>query len=181
MSWQHTGIIEKLKFDSTVGGLEVTSTVHTEVHEGETFRFWYVVPHGSELANDGTIDIVLTTTTKTAHIVFASGGGGDFEFELFRDVAFDGDGTPLSIHNLNDASTNISTVSAVLDPTVTLDGTQIDGEFSPGGSGGNAPGGAIRDETEDIWKASTSYLIRLTNRSGGAQQFSIEGQWYEES
>lgn len=179
MTWTHSGVQGALKFDDITGGLEIIPTVHHEVHEGETFRFWYVVPHGSELANDATIDIVLTTTTRTAHIVFSAAGGGNAEFQIFRDPAFTG-GTPLTAHNLNDASATVSTVTVVLEPTVTDDGDEIGAGFIPGGSGGNAQGGAIRDDTEDIWRTNTSYLIRLTNRSGGAQQFGVEGQWYEE-
>lgn len=157
--------------------LVVMDEIHHEVHEGHTFRSWYVTP--TTLANDANLDIVLTTTTKPAHIVAAVGGGGDFEYYVYRGPTFGVDGSALPVHNLNDISANVATVAVVVGPTVTGTGTVIDGEFHPGGSGGNAQGGVIRIETEDIFRIGTSYLFRVINRAGQAKKFSVELQWYE--
>lgn len=173
--------IEPALTDEITGATVVISTAQHEVHEGETFRFWYVVPHGTQLANDATIDVVMTTGSLYPHIVFSASGGGDFEFQIFRGPTFLGDGTAFVPHNLKDTSNTVSTVSVSINPTINAPGTEIDGEFAPGGTGGNAGGGAIREDTEDIWRLNTSYLIRITNRSGATNQFGIEGQWHEEA
>lgn len=157
--------------------LVVMDEVHHEVHEGHTFRSWYVTP--TTLANDANLNIVMTTTTKEIHIVESIGGGGDFEYYVYRGPTFNG-GSALPIHNLDDTSTNVTTVTVVVGPTVTVAGTEIDGEFHPGGAGGNAQGGVIRDQTEDILRTGTSYLFRVINRAGLAKKFSVELQWYEE-
>lgn len=176
-----TGAAPQILLTDEVTGAQVTiNTPHHEVHEGETFRAWYVVPHGTPLANDGTIAIVLTTTTRYPHVTFGASGGGDFEFQIFREPTFLADGTPFVPHNLKDSSNIVSTVSVFLNPTITAPGTEIDAEFVGGGTGGNSQGGAIRPGTEDSWRINTSYMVRLTNRAGNAQQFWIEAQWYEE-
>lgn len=171
---------EPLPTDEITGSLITIDSVHNEVHEGETFRAWYVVPHASPIADNAFVDIVITTGAKEVHIVFGFGLGGDAEFNLYRTPNFEADGTPLVPHNLKDASSNVALSTISIDPTINNVGTEIDGEFLPGGSGGNAQGGAIRSGTEDILKINTFYLVRLTNRAGNAKQFSVEMQWYEE-
>lgn len=171
---------QALLVDDITGALAAIDTIHHEVHEGETYRAWLITPHGSLIANDGFVDLVLTTATLYPHIVFSLGFGGDCEFNIYRGPIFNLDGTLQVPHNLKDYSTNVSTVMARWRPTVTNVGTEIDGEFFPGGTGGNASGGSIRRSTEDIFRLETSYLIRITNRSGNARQFSLEAEWYEE-
>ncbi len=169
-----------LLVDEITGALAIIDTPHHEVHEGETYRAWLVTPHGSLIANDAFVDLVLTTATLYPHITFALGFGGDCEFNIYREPTFNLNGTLQAPHNLKDYSANTSTVTVRWQPTVTNVGAEIDGEFFPGGTGGNASGGSIRRGTEDIFRLATSYLIRITNRSGNARQFSLEAQWYEE-
>jgi len=167
--------------DEITDALATISTVHHEVHEGETFRAWYISPHGSLVADNGFVDLVLITGSKHAHVVFALGFGGDCEFNIYRGPDFDLDGTTQTPHNLKDYSIGTSTVAARWGPTINNVGTEIHGEFVGGGTTGRSAGGAIRDNTEDILRPNTSYLVRVTNRAGNAQQFSLVAQWYEET
>ena len=173
--------VQVLLVDEITGALAMISTVHHEVHEGETFRVWYISPHGSLVADDGFVDLVLTTGSKYPHVLFALGYGGDCEFNIYRAPDFDLDGTTQVPFNMKDPSTETSTVTAMWNPTINSVGTEICGEFIGGGTTGRSGGGAIRDGTEDILRLNTSYLIRITNRAGNAQQFSLVAQWYEES
>ena len=167
--------------DEITGALASIPVVHHEVHEGETFRAWYISPHGSLVADNGFVDLVLTAGSRYPHVVFALGFGGDCEFNVYRDPDFDLDGTVQTPHNLKDYSTEAATMAARWNPTINSVGTEICGEFLGGGTGGNSTGGAFRRNTEDILRLNTSYLIRITNRAGNAQQFSLDAQWYEES
>jgi hypothetical protein len=173
---------QPLLIDEITGALVQIPTVHHQVHEGETFRVWLITPHGSLIPNDGFVDLVLTVgVTRWPHIVFFIGFGGDCEFNLYRSPNFNLDGTLQVPYNMKDQATaDVSTLTARWNPTVNAVGTEILGEFFAGGTGGNSSGGAIRRDTEDIWRLGTSYLVRITNRAGNAKQFSLLAQWYEE-
>jgi len=165
--------------DEITGALSTIPVVHHRVHEGKTFRAWYISPHGSLVADDGFVDLVLTTGSKYIHIVYALGYGGDCEFSIYRGPDFDLDGTVQIPHNLKDYSTGVSTVAVRWNPTINSVGTEICGEFIGGGTTGRSSGGAIRDTTEDILRAKPSYLVRIPIRAGNAPQFSLVAQWYE--
>lgn len=121
---------EPLQTDREFNSLVFVELEHNRIRRGVTFRSWYVVPHDTPLANDGEINIVITTTTKDLHIVFSVAGGGDFEFYIYRSPNVGAGGSALPIHNLNDSSAVASTVTVVLNPTINDDGTEIDGEFT---------------------------------------------------
>ena len=167
--------------DEITGALASIPVVHHQVHEGETFRAWYIVPHGSQVADDGFVDLVLTTGSRHPHIFFSLGYGGDCEFNIYRTPDFDLDGTTQTPFNMKDSSAETSTVTARWNPTINSVGVEICGEFIGGGTTGRSSGGAIRYNTEDILRPNTSYLVRITNRAGNAQQFSLVAQWYEET
>jgi len=169
-----------VKIDGTVGGIVVTEHTHHEVHEGEAFNASYLVPHGSEVANDAAQDFLFVTGTKTAHAFINIAVGGDCDALLYEGTTASANGTGLAELNLNRTSTNTATATAFHTPTVTTEGTLLQQKFLPGGVGPLAPGSSHSAGAEWILKASTKYLVRVTNRSGGAIQLSIMAEWYEE-
>jgi hypothetical protein len=176
------GKITKFKRDSILGLLGTIDAAHKEIHEGETFEAWYRVPNGSTIANNGTLDMIISTGAKELHIVEAIAFGGDCELDVYVDGTYSG-GTSFTPINLKHSSSEVSTASVSTQATaitVSAVGTLKDEDLFFGGTGGNARGGAIRADTEIIWKINSDYLIRLTNRSGQAQRFMIKLQWYEE-
>lgn len=161
--------------DSVVG----ITVPHYEIHEGDTFQSSYKSPNASPVADDGTIELLITTAAKTAHIVFDVACGGDAELVVIEAPTVNDPGTPLVEHNMNRASGTAATVTAAHTPTV-VGGTTIHNSFIPGGTKQQAQGGRLRVDTEWIFKTSTAYLIRGINRAGAAQPMSAGAQWYEE-
>lgn len=165
--------------DEITGALVVIDIVHHEAHEGELFSTGYISPHGSLVADNGTIDVVLTTGARYCHAIGQGSFGGDFEGYLYEDADITG-GTPIAIRNHKRAGGDATTVTAVHSPTVNNVGTLLDGAFIPGGSRNFDTGATSGQRSEWILKPNSVYLYRLINRAGNAQQGSLGVIWYEE-
>lgn len=174
------GDAQLLPIDPITGALVEIDAVHYEIHEGEAFSAGYVSPHGSLVADNDTIDLVLTTTTRYCHLTAVAAFGGDFEAYLYESPTFNADGVAVTPQNHKRTGGAATTVAVVHSPTVTNVGTLLEGAFFPGGTGGNALGAIGEQRNEWILSLATSYLIRLINRAGNAQQGSVGASWYEE-
>jgi len=176
------GKVSKFIRDSILNALLTIDAAHREIHEGETFEAWYRVPDGSTIADNGTLDMLFTTTTKELHLVEAVSFGGDAELDIYNDGTYSGGTafTPVNLHHGSDETSTVTVATPATAITVSAVGTLKDADLFFGGTGGTARGGAIRADTEVIWKINTPYLARLTNRSGQAKRFMLKLQWYEE-
>lgn len=172
---------EESQTDEITGALVTIPVVHHEVHEGETFTSSYKSADGAPVADNGTVDLLLQTGAKYAHLVFGVACGGDLEIALYEGTTVSNLGTPLAENNMKRYSAKTATVAVTHSPTVTLVGTLLLNRFVPGGTGPQAVGSTSRENTEWVLKASTIYLIRGINRAGNAQPMSTVAQWYEES
>ncbi len=165
--------------DDIVGALHAISVLHSKIHAGNTFFVSFKTADGAPLADDATLSFALTSGAKTLHIVSTGLFGGDGEKEYLEGSTITG-GTATTVYNRDRASLTATTVTVVRDPTVNAPGTLIDNQFIPGGTGGKSLGGTSGPRNEWIFKASTIYVIRLTNRAGNAQPASLAVEWYEE-
>lgn len=163
-------------FDET-GAVVTVDNAHHEVHAGNMYIVHKIT---EDLANDGSLDIVLKPTTIHAHAVWFHAAGGNAIFRLYENPALSDDGTVLPVYNVNRESGNISTVAVYHTPTVSGVGTEIVGHIIPGGTGGNASGAMLRSNTEMVLAKGRTYLFRLTNVSGQAKDVSIVIEFYEE-
>ena len=164
------------------GALVSIGYPHHEIHSGSTFVVSYKAPDGAPLADDATINLTITTQSKYAHMAFRAACGGDMEVELLEgSTVTAGTGFAMVEYNKNRASTKANTAGVRRDMTVTVPGALIENEFVPGGTGGNAIGGANTERPEWILALTTVYVFRLTNRAGNAQPASLAIEWYEES
>lgn len=174
---------ERLVMDSVTGGLEVIDTVHSEVHEGETFTASYKTPDASPIANDATVVLLIKVGANlNAHFVWNAAFGGEGEVQLFEGPNDTADGNPLTEPNMNRGSAQVAEVTVFQGPTIgngVGNGTELLDVMVPGGTTGRAVGSAIRESTEWVLKKDTNYLLVLTNRAGNAQQVSAQLQWYE--
>lgn len=170
---------QPLLTDNLTGALVAVENEHHEIHEGETFQVSYKSPDASPIADDGTVIFVLTTTTKTAHLVFDASGGGDFEGEFREDVTVAA-GTSMTPQNKNRTFPNNNTATVVRDPTVSNAGVLLETAFIPGGTGPLAGGGIGSGRSEWILKKGAKYMLRITNRAGNNQPMSLRAEWYEE-
>lgn len=136
------------------------------------------------LANNGTIDMVLTTGAAwAAHLVWIAAAGGDVLVEIFKDAVINSGGSALTVSNRSqEAPVRATTLtSALLDPTLTSPGTSLvpGGFLIPGGTGGVAQGGGGEGRDELIQPVSSTYLYRLTNMAGLAKNCNLALDFYE--
>ena len=164
------------------GALAVIAYAHHEIHGGSTFLVSYKSPDAANIPDNGTIAFVITVHAKYAHMLFRAACGGDMEGELYEGTTVTaGTGVGMFEYNKNRASTKANTVGVRRDMTVVAAGTLLENEFIPGGTGGNAVGGASMARAEWILAPGTVYMVRVTNRAGNAQPMSLAVEWYEES
>ena len=168
-------------FDYLIGahiGIDYRVAVN---HTGRLFTSFYMMEHGSELANDDFVDLMITApSTGIMHWSAATDLGGDAEIEFWeRGTAITG-GTAVVAFNRNRNSllSALSTIKS--NPALTgSTGTIITEHFSPGGRGPQAQGS---EQTLGLWelKPSTNYIVRLYNRSGSSHMGEIRFDWIEE-
>lgn len=171
---------QALLSDEITGALATISTVHHEIHDGDTFQSSWKSPDASPIADNAVATMLLTTGARYPHLTFEIAAGGDAEVRLYKNPTVTDVGTVNPSHNMNDGSSKTATAMVTMAPTVTDVGEQKHICFLPGGTGGNSPGGTARQETEWILDIDSSYMIQATNRSGIAQPIGIVAQWYEE-
>jgi hypothetical protein len=158
--------------------LVIADVNHVRLHEGRAFYVYYLNGDANPLANDASIDIAIAWASgKTPHLVFDVNCGGDAEFTIYEGAVVTG-GTSFTAINRYRPSTNTSSSAALINPTVTSTGTALTGEFLAGGTGGQA-GGAAAFSFQYVLSPLTTYLFRLTNRSGQAHMAHVMIEWYE--
>lgn len=165
--------------DSHTKGVVIVDHSTYSVHEGLRFKASYLVPHGSELANDAILNLLLTVGSRHIHAVPRLAGGGDCDLRMYKDTTVSNNGTPVGTVAKNQVTTLMSSVTVFSAPTVTAAGSLLWSQFIPGGSGPLSAGGDW-SEAQWILKCNTNYLFRITNRSGAGIQLSFSLGWMEE-
>jgi len=151
---------------------------HVRLHEGRAFYAYFLNGDANQLADDASINIAAAWAAgKYPHLVFDVRCGGDAEFTIFENATVTG-GTSFTAINRDRSSTNTSSSAILINPTITTTGTAITGEFLAGGSG-NQAGGASAFSFQYVLAPLTTYLFRLTNRSGRAHMAHLMIEWYE--
>lgn len=168
--------------NQTVAGSEkpfvMADVNHVRLHEARAYYVYYLNGDANPLANDASIDIAIAWASgKLPHLVFDVNCGGDAEFTIYEGATVTG-GTSFTAINRYRPSTDLSSSAALINPTVTSTGTALTGSFLAGGSGGQA-GGADAFSFQYVLKPLTTYLFRLTNRSGQAHMAHVMIEWYE--
>jgi hypothetical protein len=158
--------------------LVIADVNHVRLHEGRAFYAYYLNGDANPLENDASINIAIAWASgKTPHLIFDVNCGGDAEFTIYENAVVTG-GTAFTAINRYRPSTNASASAALINPTVTSVGTALTGEFLSGGAGGQA-GGAAAFSFQYVLSPLTTYLFRLTNRSGQAHMAHLMIEWYE--
>lgn len=150
---------------------------HLRLHEGNAYYAYKSNNKDNKLNNNSHIDIVITSNVGYhAHIRVFAELDGDGEFIVHENVSATGGSIFVPI-NRNRISTNTSEVGCLINPTVTINNGAIDEVLILGGTRSNANSG--KTNLEYILKDNVSYLFRLTNKSGSAQQAFMSLEWYE--
>lgn len=158
------------------GGIAVYDAVHAKTHEQKAYSF-----HRLELdvGNNANLDIGITPQSPL-HIVFSSTATAASRAFFYEGAEITG-GTSLTNFNRDrERGTDDGVATTVFGPTVNSLGTQISADVVPGGDKNRAVGGAATTFSEWILDAGTTYLFRVTNVSGGGEDISVIGYFYEE-
>lgn len=155
-----------------------------DVIDGKAFYAYKLYKSASKLANNASINIVITAALgKSLGIGFIASCGGDAEITIYENSTGITGGTLFVPLNRNRASAQASTTGILIDPTIGTLGSVIfeslvfGGTDSGGGGGSKAAGATARGDyalLDDV-----SYTFRLTNTSGGSQQAELMVQWIE--
>jgi hypothetical protein len=151
---------------------------HQRNHDGRAWFAYKVYPDSAKLADAASIDIVLAAASGVIpHMTIDALCLGDAELYIYEGTSATG-GTAFTPINRNRNYTTSSQVAMIINPTISLLGTQIDAQILPGGSGKKA-GGGTASSLEYVLKPLTNYLFRLTNVNGTAHAASLQLEWYE--
>jgi hypothetical protein len=155
-----------------------------DVIDGKAFYAYKLYKSASKLANNASINIVITAAVnKSLGVGFIASCGGDAEVTIYENSTSVTGGTLFVPLNRNRASSDASTTGILIDPTIGTLGTVIyeslifGGIDSGGGGGSKAAGATARGDyalLDDV-----SYTFRLTNTSGSSQQAELMVQWIE--
>lgn len=160
--------------------LETVDTVHLKVHEGKYFSGGL---YNATLADAGTATILIqTSSTEVTHIKFASSGSGNSTIQFFEGTTVSNAGTAVTMSNHNRNSTKSFSGTVTHTPTITDNGTQLNGTaFLAAGTKGDGSGDFSGFSNEFNLIKSTNYLLLVTNVSGGVSKVSVGIGCYQPS
>lgn len=151
---------------------------HHRLHQGNAFFIYENRLNGTQLLDNASIDIVIASASGVPmHMTIGAFCGGDAEFYLYEGTTATG-GTSKVAQNRNRTSLKTSSTAALLDPTISVLGTELFAELLPGGVKKAAAGGG-GEALEYILAPLTNYLMRMTNISGASQNATLTLEWYE--
>lgn len=143
-------------------------------------------PHGSPVADDAQINIVVDMTDVDAdesiHCIFELEAEGNCEVFGYENVTYSG-GTTYTPVNMNRTSNHTPPSGLVIKTNATLtttSATTLMNQFVSGGKGKDSAGGGARGGHEWILKPGLKYAIALVNRAGAAKEMSLGFEFYED-
>ena len=151
---------------------------HLRLHEGRAFKAYRIYPSATKLADGASCNIAIAWASGVyPHILMDASCGGNAEIYMYEGATVSG-GTSFTAVKRNRTSATTSQSAILINPTVTVTGTEIDAELVAGGSGKKSGGGGS-NSLEIVLNPLTTYLFRLTNVSGAAQMAELFLEWYE--
>ena len=152
-------------------------TVHQHIHEGIMFS---AHQYDDAVANDGTLAFLIQVPAGVSpHLRPRAAAGGDAEVRLFEAPTFSAAGSAAAALNRKRSSDITALATVTTGPTVSVNGTELDATYVPGGSRNQAVGGSAGFFQEWILAPSTNYLVLMTNKSGGSAELALALDWYE--
>jgi hypothetical protein len=151
---------------------------HLRLHEGRAFKAYRIYPSATKLADGASCNIAIAWASGVyPHILMDASCGGNAELYMYEGATVSS-GTSFTAVKRNRTSATTSQSAILINPTVTVTGTEIDAELVAGGSGKKSGGGGS-NSLEMVLNPLTTYLFRLTNVSGTAQMAELFLEWYE--
>ncbi len=164
--------------DRVTGGVFIADMIHGFIHQG---RLWTASVFNSSLSASGVMNLLIQVpAAMEAHARFTFNVGHNCSIEVFEGTTFSNAGSAATVRNRRRSVAGSPGVTVTTGPTLSLDGTSLFAGFVPGGGLIAAGGGEGHSFEEWIMKASTNYLVRLSNNlvasAAPAQQIL---DWYE--
>ena len=151
---------------------------HLRLHEGKAFKAYRIYPSATKLADGASCNIAIAWASGVyPHILLDASCGGNAEIYMYEGATVSG-GTSFTAIKRNRTSATTSQSAILINPTVSVTGTEIDAELVAGGAGKKSGGGGS-NSLEIVLNPLTTYLFRLTNVSGAAQMAELFLEWYE--
>ena len=151
---------------------------HLRLHEGKAFKAYRIYPEATKLAAGASCIIAIAWASNVyAHLLVDASCGGDAELYIYEGATVTG-GTSFTAVKRNRTSATTSQSAILINPTVTVTGTEIDAEIVAGGAGKKAGGGGS-SALEMVLNPLTTYLFRLTNVNGTDHMAELLLEWYE--
>lgn len=155
---------------------ETVDTVHEHVHKGIAYSATIL---NTAVANNGKLNLVLEIPAdREIHFRYHLAGGGEATYRLVRSPTITVAGSAITAYNHNDRSQEAAGTVATKDATYS-DGIELFNKYLPGGAAGRAVGDQTELNTEWVLKPGLTYVLEITNISGGAAAFGLTGNWYE--
>lgn len=150
---------------------------HQKVHEGRFFSGGY---YNASVADTASINVLFQNSTNYTHTKVTVASSGNCLLYIFEDTTVSSAGTTITPINHNRSSSKTLLGTLTHTPTITGDGTQLNGpSFIPAGDKHSGAGGEMGFNNELILDISTNYLFRVTNVSGGAAKIGIHVEGYQ--
>lgn len=162
------------------GSVRTIDSVHARVHEGRYFSGGY---YNLTVADAASIVVLVQTTSVVLHVKFGGACGGNALATLYEGTTVSNVGTTITMANHNRLSSKIFSGTVTHTPTITGNGTQVNGvQFIPGGSK-LAGGGSsfVGFNNEMILAPNTNYSFHVTNISGATNVAQIDMECYTPS
>ena len=163
------------QFSGAVGTIEQE---HLQIHKGNGYQL------SGEIAALGTTDSAYFLIDPVSPIhwrdyrIFAD--DAPLDIELFENPTTTVNGTALTPLNRNRLSSNTATAAVYSGPTVTDDGDRLYISRIVGtGTGANTTGEVEGLPVEWIIDGGNTYLLKITNNSGGNVDLIYQFFWYE--
>ena len=151
---------------------------HLRLHEGRAFKAYRIYPNATKLENGASCSIAVAWASGVyPHLLVDASCGGNAELYIYEGATVSG-GTSFTAVKRNRTSATTSQSAILINPTVTVTGTEIDAELVAGGAGKKSGGGGS-SALEIVLNPLTTYLFTLTNVSGTAQMAELFLEWYE--
>jgi hypothetical protein len=147
---------------------------HFKIHKGEHFY----KRTNFTLSNSQTIDVLIITSNKTAHLLpIFQGLDGGIHVAFYKFVTTTANGTAVPYFNSNTNYNDTNGIKIFRNPTVTDYGT-FAGENRVGS--GQKSGGEIRGNNELVLKPNSKYIFRIKNMVTTSNVINCNFDWYDQ-
>jgi hypothetical protein len=151
---------------------------HLRLHEGKAFKAYKIYPEATKLTAGASCNIAIAWASNVyAHLLVDASCGGDAELYIYEGATVSS-GTSFTAVKRNRTSAITSQSAILINPTVTVTGTEIDAQIIAGGTGKKSGGGGA-GALEMVLNPLTTYLFRLTNVNGTDHMAELLLEWYE--